>query len=168
MDNQSACTLIHFAQHGRIRDVGFQPDRGSPRHPARQRIFRKLWRRICNRRRYNGVRTRMITTTTSLTTRKWKHHECAPTMWKLMCVLFLVAVCPSVQAAYVCSGPIDFVEQAYDGTININAVALYGNTTGRQICNLNTTWNGVPPDLPGVACATYGCGGSGRKRHRAI
>jgi len=61
-------------------------------------------------------------------------------------VLLLVTAASNAQAAtYTCTGLVDLVDRAYEGSVLIDSVALYGNETGRQICNLNTTWNGVTP-----------------------
>lgn len=66
-------------------------------------------------------------------------------MKKLLMGLLLALIASTANAQYTCSGPVDFVNQAYDGSVILDSTALYGNETGRQICNLTTSWNGVAP-----------------------
>jgi hypothetical protein len=64
---------------------------------------------------------------------------------KVLFGLLFGAFAATANAQYTCTGTVDFVNQAYDGSVIIDSTALYGNETGRQVCNLNTSWNGVTP-----------------------
>jgi hypothetical protein len=60
--------------------------------------------------------------------------------------LFLSVTGNSWAGSMVCSGIIDFVLVSRTGNIEVYSTQLYGNTLGRNICNLNTTWKTVTPE----------------------
>jgi len=47
---------------------------------------------------------------------------------------------------YACTGKVDGINQAYDGTVSLYSSAIYGNSVGHTVCNLTTTWKGVTSD----------------------
>lgn len=53
--------------------------------------------------------------------------------------------------SYICSGLIDTMLVSRGGTVEIYSAQIYGNTVGRSICNLNTTWKTVAPET----CKTW-------------
>ncbi len=61
----------------------------------------------------------------------------------LVTFLFLFV---SINAQANCVGKVDRVQLTGAGAVELISTPLYGNTTGRRVCNLSTAWKGVTPE----------------------
>ena len=63
--------------------------------------------------------------------------------------LFILSVlsCVSVNsnAWHVCSGQVTFASIRGDGTVSIRSDTAFSDGQSRDICSLNSTWNGISP-----------------------
>jgi hypothetical protein len=65
----------------------------------------------------------------------------------LLLVSILVSPCVSSASDYTCRGGIDAISQSHSGAIALISKDIYGDNSGRMVCNLNDTWNGVSVEV---------------------
>ncbi|WP_141229388.1 hypothetical protein [Cellvibrio mixtus] len=59
----------------------------------------------------------------------------------------LLSLLPGIgSASSVCSGTIDMLLVTQSGIVEVYSSEIYGNSNGRNICNINTNWKSVTPD----------------------
>ena len=65
---------------------------------------------------------------------------------KLLFLVLVLTASKSAFSAYQCTGKIDGINQAYEGSVSLYSSSIYGDSTGRLICNLNVEWKSVSPE----------------------
>ena len=69
---------------------------------------------------------------------------------KIVTLLLSIAF-SNLAFGYACEGKVDNLQVAANGVVQIMSVALYGDSAGRSICNVSSTWKGVTTE----SCKTW-------------
>ncbi len=59
-------------------------------------------------------------------------------------IIFLVGCVVSNMGFTACVGKIDAIQHGYNGRVSIISAGLYGDAGARDICRVDTAWDGVP------------------------